>query len=141
MNRTTRGVSFAEVAIGLIIAGIVLVPLLALYHRGGEGTVLTRDEVLAYQAAADVLAYVQLLEFDDGLLAPTSAPRDCTALPVGVSAQTVDSRFKRSLTVQTAHPAGITYRYKIVTVRVGWMSGTTERAVELPGLVFAGRRP
>ncbi len=132
------GFSLIEVALGILLLGIVFLPLFMLFRQGAAGTIQTRDEVAAYGLAADVLHVARGLPFDDPLLAP--GQRDVPVLaPLGGSAP--DPRFGRSLTVTEGQATGdrVPYRYKVLVARVAWESGGVTRAIRLTGLVFRGK--
>lgn len=127
-----------EVALGILLLGIAVLPLFTLFRQGTTGTVQTRDEVVAYGLAADVLHLARGLPFDDPLLAP--GQREVPAL-AQVAGSATDPRFGRSLAVTEGQATGdrVPYRYKVLVARVAWESGGVARAIRLTGLVFRGK--
>ena len=138
MNRPRHGMTYVEIAIGVLIIGLVVGPIFSLLISSGEGTTLTRDEVLAYQAASDVQAYARGLDFNDPFLAP--GERDCTTLPGEDPAVKNGLKYKRTITVTEHSVMGVPYRYKLIDVNVSWQTGAHPQSVRIPGLLFTGRQ-
>ncbi|NLI76455.1 MAG: hypothetical protein GX442_08440 [Candidatus Riflebacteria bacterium] len=112
-----------------------MVPVFLSFRQGTTGTVQTRDEVVAFALAGDVLSFLQGKGFDqvDGQPAP-----DLVAEAVAARVLPPDPRFKPTLTVTEVPPPApnVPFQYKILVVGVAWTSGGVSRSVKMSGLLF-----
>lgn len=131
-----RGLSLLELALAVLVVGLTVGPVYLLIRQGSTGTVQTREEVLAYQAAADVIDAARGLDFGHPMLA--DGTRECPELPLLAAPVRLDGRFRRTLTVTTETVPGLPYRYKVVQVEVAWQTTGPAQSLVTTGLVFAG---
>lgn len=133
----SKGVSFAELAIALLLLGVMVMPVFMMFRQGTSGTLLTRDEILAHGYAAELVNAAKGLGFHHDLLEPGSRAVPVVPLP---DAKPISERFSRTLTVteQVDSTTIIPYRYRVLVAVVAWGDGGPARTVRLPGLVFAG---
>ncbi len=116
--RVRRGVSFLEIAIGVLILGLAVGPMLAIFSNLTGSTAVSIHEVMASQYAAEILEQVRLL--------PTAAIKEANG---GTSL--ADLRPMISL---PPGPAGTTALSKHEV-----FPGVHLLASPLPGNVFSGR--
>ncbi len=135
----TKGFSIAEVAIALFVIGVCVLPIFTVLNQGNTGTVQTRDEVMAYGYASDLLQSARCLDFDAPFLG--SGRKDARQLPGPLSGEQMDPRFSRFLTVTEQTVPGSGFRYKSLTAEISWKSGGTDRQIQMVGLLSAGRNP
>jgi hypothetical protein len=137
MNSHRLAFSFVEVIVAILLTALAVGPVYYVINHSAAGTVMTKDEVMAYQAAADVLEYLRSIDYDAPFLQPGHY-RPCQSLPVAGGEMALDSRFRRTVTIVETAPADAPYRYKIVVVRVSWQVPGATRTLELPGLKCTG---
>lgn len=147
MARPTRqAFSFAELIIAILIIGVGSIPVFTMFSRGSTGTMQTRDEVLAYNYAADLLSWAQTRPYDQ--LAPTNdAPSDSLSLAPTAGPPVLlvmESGFKRFLTVKEATPAPSggkwPFAYKVLVAKVQWNpAGGINREIEMTTIVYRGQ--
>lgn len=139
-GRSVRGLSLVEVAIAVLVLGVILVPVFSVFERSSSGTVQTRAEMLATGYADELLAWLQTLPLDHPSLAATAAPVPLNPPPE--LAGPLEPKFQRFLTVREFPPnAGWPFRYKLLTVQVSWTAGGPARDLRLTALRYAHERP
>jgi Tfp pilus assembly protein PilV len=139
-NQRLAGLSLVEVAIAVLVLGIILVPLFSVFERSSSGTVQTRAEMLATNYADELLAWLQTLPMDHAALAGPGTPTPLNPPPE--FAGPMEPKFQRFLTVKdfpatTAWP----FRYKVLTVLVSWTAGGPARETRLAALKYEFHRP
>ncbi len=60
-----KGFSFIEIAITCIVMAVIFVPIFTLLSKGNEGTIHNRNEILAREYAANIIAYYNLKQYDE----------------------------------------------------------------------------
>lgn len=143
--RPNRAFSFTEIMISVLVVGVCLAPLFLLFSQGTAGTVRSRDEVLAFAMAMDLLDYARTLPYNDAFLAPGTNRRPEPAVAVAAGATTVSldsgdgTKFKRMISIEEKSVPSSPFIYKIVVAEVEWDalagSGNT-RALTMSTLVF-----
>lgn len=135
-----RGLSLPEVAIAVLVLGLTIAPIFMVMSRGSTGTIQTRDEILAYHYADELLAYLQTRPYNDPDLAVVdrksfprfSLPRGSGNLQIGID----PTRFERYLTVVERSPgANWPWSYKILLSEVNWKTGGLARQIRISALV------
>lgn len=134
-----RGLSYIEVIIAVFVLAVGLLPAFSVFSRGNQGTMMTRDEILAQTYCSELIDYAQALGFDD--LSPEAFDhREMDTIPGG---SLIDGRFHRFLTVvdKVLAPGNADWPvgYRILQVEVTWTSSGVEQKFALTGLVFKGR--
>ena len=133
------GVSFVEVAIAILILGLVVLPIMSVFEKGAAGTMQTRGEMLAFNFAADLAGYVKAVPFDDIMLKAVATAIEVRQHPWGGP---VDPRFKRTIRVEDFHPNPTwPFLYKIATIEVLWGISGPPRTIVLRVLRFRERLP
>ncbi|MFZ2957350.1 MAG: prepilin-type N-terminal cleavage/methylation domain-containing protein [Candidatus Ozemobacteraceae bacterium] len=142
MKNTSRGFSFVEVAIAILVLGIAISPIFSIFSRGSVGTIQTRDEVLAYHAADELLAWAQTKSYSDadlGVGNRKSFPKLIFNQVSGGTIMTaVDStRFERVLNVEEFSPGGsLPFVYKVLTAEVSWKTGGISRQIHMTTILY-----
>lgn len=62
------GFSLIEICIACCVLGVLMVPIFTMMSKGTAGTVHNKNEILARQYAANLLAYCNLLNYNDDFL-------------------------------------------------------------------------
>lgn len=144
MNRAERpGFSIVEVMIAVLIIGATMSPLVFMFSRSTSGTVQTRDEVVAYGYASELLEFAMARRFDDFPVGDNQM-YDEIKLKTGGGAEIplkVDSRFTRRLHVRVPPITGAwPYQYKVLVAEVGWVvtPGQTKK-IQVTGLLTKGK--
>ena len=132
--------SLVEVMIAVLIIGATMTPLFYMFTRSSSGTVQSRDEVIAYSYAGEILEICQVRGFDDPLLTPgNDKPVTGLALRTAAGAtvpMTADPRFTRRLHVKAPAIGGTwPFEYKVLIVEISWKSGEQTRTVQMTGMV------
>ncbi|RCK79668.1 MAG: hypothetical protein OZSIB_4140 [Candidatus Ozemobacter sibiricus] len=134
--------TIVEVMIAVLIIGASMTPIFFMFSRSSTGTVQSRDEVLAYAYAQEMLEFAQARGFDDPQVAVgenrTITPLELRALGGGAIALPVDPRFTRVLHVRVPplSAAAWPYQYKVLVAEVSWKPNDEQtRSVRLTGLL------
>lgn len=149
--RNKTGFSLVEIMIGCIMLSILLVPVFSMLSRGNVETSLSKSDMLAQQYAANLLAYVTSLDFDNSLnsaakgtshsvgdidwkniVAKNNATMDLS-VPDGQQFVTKINIPPDSIVSHNGHD------YKLVTVNVSWKvpgDNTATRSILLADLMY-----
>lgn len=132
---------------------VILVPVFTLMTQSNSGTIHNRNEILARQYTSNVIAYCNLIPFNDSFL---DECEDKTLsdlkLEVGedgnndVNLENIEESFKNIIVADskkisvknyTETIGNWVYKYKVVTVKLAYTEkGKTDpRTVEMTGLV------
>lgn len=131
-HRPARGVTLIEIMISLLIFAACLVPVFDLFRRVSETSRVTQEEVVAFQAAAELVEQLTVVPFDalpvtnelplkgsgEGLQLRQGIPGSILVLgdlPAG---------FERVLTIEEVSP-----RLKLIKAAVAW--GTAPRRTSI----------
>ncbi|HEY9069563.1 MAG TPA: prepilin-type N-terminal cleavage/methylation domain-containing protein [Candidatus Ozemobacteraceae bacterium] len=142
MNR--HAFTITEVMIAILIVAACLVPIFFVFSKGSAGTIQTRDEVLAYNYATELLDYALLQPFDSPFLQP-GIDRDANELEVTPSAGAafklhMEPRFQRKLSVKTPSvPASVPFAYKVLIAEVSWANSNIKRRISMTGMLYRNR--
>jgi hypothetical protein len=127
--------------VAMVVLMIGIIPALQVFSRGNAGTVMTRDEILAQTYAAELIDYGHAMGFE-AMSRATHTDREMPQIPGG---QVIDSRFRRTINVVERIPTGgianWPVEYRILQVRVTWVSSGVTQSHALTSLLFRGRRP
>ncbi|MBF0408583.1 MAG: hypothetical protein HQM10_14635 [Candidatus Riflebacteria bacterium] len=141
--RSKSALSFVEIMTAVLVLGMVIVPLSQLFNRGATGTVQTRDEVLAYHYAEELLSWLQSKKYSDPDIAVTSAPKPFSEIIINTSGSTSEknsidtSKFTRTVIIREISPSpSWPYTYKILNVQISWKSGKVDRKIDMASLVY-----
>ncbi len=63
--RNSKGFSIIEICIVCVIMLVVMIPIFTLMSQGNAGTVHNRNEIIARNYAANIIAYLNLLPYND----------------------------------------------------------------------------
>ncbi len=139
--RPRAAFTIVEVMIAVLIIGASMTPIFFMFSRGSTGTIQSRDEVLAYSYAQEMLEFAQARGFDDPQVAVgenrTITSLELRALAGGVVPLPADPRFTRVLHVRVPPLSGTwPYQYKVLVAEVHWKpSGEKTRSVRMTGLL------
>lgn len=148
-RRTRAGFSLTEVMISVLVVAACIAPLFFLYSQGTTGTIRSRDEVLAFSMAMDLLDYARSKSYTDPFLAPCSKQdMEVIAIPVGANSITLGvtdpAKFKRTITIEEKLVAQSPFAYKIIVAEVEWNAGGGGgggiRSIAMSGLMY-GKAP
>ena len=64
-KRYNKGFSIIEISIVSVIIMVLMIPVFTLLSQGNAGTVHNRNEILARNYAANIIAYLNLLSYND----------------------------------------------------------------------------
>ena len=64
-NRNNKGFSIIEICIVCVIMLVVMIPIFTLMSQGNAGTVHNRNEIISRNYAANIIAYLNLLPYND----------------------------------------------------------------------------
>lgn len=141
----TGGFSLTELIIAILVIAIGAIPVFIMFSQGSTGTIQTRDEMLAYNYAADLIHWCHAQGFEQlpvGASDRTTLTLNPTAGPAVSLA--MEPGFTRELTVsEPALAAGTDpwpYRYRVVVARVAWIpAGGIQRELRMSAMVFRGQ--
>lgn len=137
-----RAFSLSEVMIAVVVIAVGIIPVFFLFSRGNAGTVQTKDEILAYQFASELLAYAQTKTYDDPLLAVGRKKQgDISLTPLNGAplVLNMDTDFDRYLSVVEIKPdvsLDWPFAYKVLTSEVSWKSGGVSRKIQLSVMIY-----
>lgn len=143
MNRK-NAFSITEVMIAVLIIAACLAPIFFVFSKGAAGTQQTRDEVLAYNHATELLDFALSKPFDSSFLS-VGDKRDANVIevtPTTGEAFTlkIDERFHRTLSVVApTTPTSVPYAYKVLVAEVSWNTANVKRHISMTGLVHRTR--
>jgi len=135
--------SITEVMIAVLVVAACLSPIFFIFSKGAAGTQQTRDEVLAYNYATELLDYALSKPFDSPFLAVGT--RDANALEVTPAAGPAftlkaDERFERKLSVITPSvPATVPFTYKVLVAEVAWKTAQVQRSISMSCMIYRNR--
>lgn len=64
-NKNNKGFSIVEICIVCVIIMVLMVPIFTIMSQGNAGTVHNRNEIIARNYAANIIAYFNLIPFND----------------------------------------------------------------------------
>ncbi|HNW36967.1 MAG TPA: hypothetical protein PKM25_18655 [Candidatus Ozemobacteraceae bacterium] len=142
MNRTAFTIT--EVMIAVLVVAACLAPIFFIFSKGSAGTIQTRDEVLAYNYATELLDYALTKPYDSPFLLPG---QDHNANELEVTPSTgaafklgIEPRFQRRLSVlMPVVPASVPFVYKVLVAEVSWATATVKRRVSMTGMMYRSR--
>ncbi|HOT27032.1 MAG TPA: type II secretion system protein [Candidatus Ozemobacteraceae bacterium] len=135
--------TITEVMIAVLVVAACLSPIFFIFSRGAAGTQQTRDEVLAYTYATELLDYALSKSFDSPFLAPGT--RDANALEVTQADGSsfvlkADERFERKLSVVIPSvPATVPFTYKVLIAEVAWKTAQVKRNISMSCMMYRNR--
>jgi len=141
MNRTAFTIT--EIMIAVLVVAACLVPIFFIFSKGSAGTIQTRDEVLAYNYATELLDYALSKSYDSPFLQP--GDRDANELDVtpttGAAFKLViEPRFQRKLSVLSpVVPTSVPFNYKVLVAEVSWATSNVKRRVSMTGMMYRSR--
>jgi type II secretory pathway pseudopilin PulG len=140
-----NGFSFAEILIGVMILGVLLIPILGMFSESHRATKNTVEQSMALNLGSDVIEYARSMPFD-GL---TKNALDAVFNGTDTIARTTpDPTFEREINVvpgninksitseDTAITTEIIMDYKLVTVETFWKFGTKKRSLLMSSIVI-----
>ncbi len=144
--KSKSGFSLVEISIVCIILGLCLVPVFTIMSKGSSGTIRNRNEILAQQYAANLLAHCNIMAFDDDFLKPRKdsiVKGDELILTLNgvetkneIKEEGFNKIATRTITIENFNPTDWPYKYKVITVKVEWLQpGEPKHNVTLSGLV------
>lgn len=140
LKRSGRGFSMVEILFTIIALGVLLAPVSSIFSQGSSGTIRSRNDILAQQHAANLLAYACSLPYEHEFLKPGSATEvgelkimaGDTELSLGMD----DEPFHRTIEISEIKPAGWQFSYKIAVVKVDWKhAGEKPFSIQIAGLI------
>lgn len=129
--------------IAVLVVAACLSPIFFIFSKGAAGTQQTRDEVLAYNYATELLDYALSKPFDSPFL--TVGTRDANALevtPANGAAFTLktDDRFERKLSViSPSVPTTVPFIYKVLVAEVAWKTAQVRRSISMSCMMSRNR--
>lgn len=139
MKRQNKGFSFTELVIAVLLLSIGLLPIFWFFSRTNVGTQKTRDEVLAWQYAAELIDYSIARGFAGNELTDTNGV-EVREITVGSEKTSIENKFTRRLFVRPLapeHNSAWPCRYHSITSEVSWMAESQQRNIKLTGLLYA----
>ena len=148
-----KAFSLVEICMVCAILSFLWIPFFTLMTKGSSNTIRNRNEILAQQYASNVIAYCNILKFDDDFLKET----DEKIIGSGTLNLTVSNDIKinmditeegfskiatRTISIRDYDPGDsisyFPYKYKIVSSKVEWLQPgeTMTRNVTVTGLVY-----
>ena len=152
-KKIKKAFSLVEICVVCAILSFLWVPLFTLMSKGSSGTIRNRNEILAQQYASNVIAYCNILKFDDDFLKETeekiigSGTLNLTlANDIKINMDITEESFSkiatRTISIRDYNPSNsisyFPYKYKIITSKVEWFQqGENKiRNVTITGLVY-----
>jgi hypothetical protein len=139
------GLGFTEILVTMVVVGVILVPILALFSQGSTGTIRTRDELTAHVYADEAIDFLRARGF--AAAAPTGEEgMELPEIRVGDQGTRIDPRYTRIVKIAAVEPADHhphwPAAYRLITVEVSWESAGQRRAIALTSTLAAGgQRP
>ncbi|HOI91920.1 MAG TPA: hypothetical protein PLK28_15570 [Candidatus Rifleibacterium sp.] len=138
MNRR-KAFSFAELIIAIMVLSAGILPIFWFFSRTNIGTIKTRDEILAWQYASELLDVAVARGYAAN---PATGEKgiEIDSISCGDLTTSVDKRFSRRLFVKDlapGHNSEWPCRYKTISVEVSWIVDTQPRSMRLTGLIYA----
>ena len=134
-----HGFSFAEVIVAIMILSIGLLPIFWFFSRTNMGTIKTRDEIMAWQYAAELIDYAKARGYAGNDLTDDQGV-EIRTITVGDVVSEIEDRFSRRLIVKALSPdhnSEWPCLYRTLTAEISWMAETRLRSLRLTGLVYA----
>lgn len=135
------GFSIIEICIVGVILTVFLVPVFTLMSRGGSRTIHNRNEILAQQYASNIIAYYNVVPFNDEKLAEVDE-KDVNELNIELKDDVInidktEDNFKRFISIKDfPRTDKRPFNYKIITVKIEWQQlGEKKREFIMSGLV------
>lgn len=141
-----KGFSFVEIMLGVVILGVLIVPLLGLFSSSSRATKSTVERAMALNLAADVIEYVRSIPYDsiskehlddiftnnEDIAKTTNANSEYRR-----EIEVMEGDINRSITSEdTAITTQILMKYKIVVVKALWMMRGKEISLMLSTIVI-----
>ncbi len=132
--RQERGISLVEILIATFLLMVLVGPLFNLFSHSVAGTIMNRDEMLANDYAADLVAMARTIDYDDLPIVNRMLLNDLVV--DNYSEKPLEEGFDRYLSVAefTDIPNSI-YRYKVITAEVEWTSSGVRRSIKMPAMI------
>lgn len=143
MNRN-NAFTITEVMIAVLVVAACLAPIFFIFSKGSAGTQQTRDEVLAYNFATELLDYALSKPFDSPFL-QVGQNRDANKLDVSPTTGAafslkIDERFQRKISViAPSVPATVPFAYKVLVAEVSWNTANVQRRISMTGMIYRNR--
>jgi prepilin-type N-terminal cleavage/methylation domain-containing protein len=138
-HRQTRGFSFIELIMAVIIMAIGLIPIMWFFSRSNVGTIKTRDEIYARQYACELFDYVVARGFDANF--PTGdTGTEVPSITIEGETTEIEDRFSRRLFVADlapSHNSEWPLQYRSIMVEVSWSADQQDRNLRLTGILHA----
>ncbi len=133
------GFSFVEIALAILIIGLIMVPLFSMLTMSNSGSVKNKNDILAQHYAANLLAYASTLTYEDSFL-KTCNNKEANQLTISSAGEdlkmTMEPRFKRTYSVEEISPSNWKYSYKLIKATIKWEENQKEeRTCEMVGLI------
>ncbi len=150
---TKNAFSLVEISVVCGILAIFLLPVFTLMSKGSSGTIRNRNEILAQQYASNVIAYCNILKFDDDFLKQTEEKiigsgtmtltvSDDIKISMDITEDGFSKIATRTISIRDFKPgnsiAYFPYKYKIISSKVEWQQPGESKAhnVTVTGLVY-----
>ncbi len=136
----SRGFSMVEILFTIIALGVLLAPVSSIFSQGSSGTIRSRNDILAQQHAANLLAYAVSLPYEHEFLEPGPAKEvgdlqvmaGDTELSLGMD----NEPFYRTIEVSEVKPADWQFCYKVAVVKISWKhAGDKTFSIQMAGLI------
>ncbi len=146
-NRNNKGFSIIEICIVCVIMLVVMIPIFTLMSQGNAGTVHNRNEIIARNYAANIIAYLNLLPYDDikelSKAELSSLALENTETNLKIDLNDLGKNFDYFKTLDFNAYAKVSEfnnrfnKYKVVSVTVEWKETNkkTVSSVSLSGMV------
>ncbi len=148
-QKTNNGFSITEVMVACLALGIMLVPVFMMFSKSSAGTTRNKNDILAQQDAANILAYAYALNYDhDFLKEGTKVVKekkvkssDGTDIDLSVT----ESFFHRTVNIKEYKVSQTSRAYKLISVSVEWDQSSNKdkekekskkKEIKLTGLIY-----
>ena len=146
-SRKIHGFSMVELCLVIVVLAVLMIPVFAMMSKGSSATIRNRNEILAQQYAMNIVAYCNIISYDDPFLqAVDEKPVGDLFIKLGADKKLdmdiKEEGFKkiasRTISIKDFN-AGESWpkKYKVVTVKVSWQQPgeLKRRDVTVSGLV------
>jgi len=139
MMTRRKAFSFTELIIAIMVLSAGILPIFWFFSRTNIGTIKTRDEIMAWQYASELLDIAVARGYAAN---PATDEKgiEVGTISCGGLATSIDKRFSRRLFVKDlapGHNSEWPCRYKTISVEVSWVIDTQPRSMRLTGLIYA----
>lgn len=133
MRTQKTGVSLVEALVAIAFLMVILGPLINLFSQSVAGTILNRDEMLANDYAADLIAVARTLPYHD---LPVVERLNLNYMVADNYAEKpLEEGFNRYMSViEFTDVPNSVFQYKVIIVEIEWDSSGITRSIKMPAI-------